>query len=460
MGPRDWQTRTAELSRALALASLPLLLLSGCGGETSTPMDRPPNIVLILSDDQGWSDFGFMGSTVVQTPKIDELAAHGVRFSLAFNTASVCRASLRSILTGYYPAQYKARAAADGRAGKVIAGSTDILQIETLPRLLAERGYVSFQGGKYWEGGYRDGGFTKGMAVAPANRRSTGAPLTRLAGGKSLELGRSTMAPLFEFIDENRERPFFVWFAPLLPHRPFDATQLDRAAYENRGLSEPAIGYYANITRLDRRVGELVEYLESRGLREQTLIVFLTDNGWTVGESGDLQQEVWGGPEGKLSMHEAGFRTPLIFSWPSVLIPRVEDEELVSTVDLFATLLDIAGIDRPRDRDGESLWPFLRGRGPFTRDRIMVEMASLRSEPGGRYPFEDVINGAFLRTRDWRYLRVPARGTEALYSMASGADETENVCASHPQLCAEMRSELIAWQERMMTSPPLDRERH
>jgi uncharacterized sulfatase len=261
------------------------------------------------------------------------------------------------------------------------------------------------------------------------------------------------MEPLFRFIDDNQEQPFFVWFAPLLPHQPFDASAADRAPYKAAGLPEADIGYYANIARLDRRVGELISHLEKRNLSEKTLIVFLSDNGWETGAPAGRQQFLLGGPKGKSSIHEKGFRTPLIMSWPSQIVPRIDDQHLISTVDLFATLLDFAEIDLPSDRWGESLEPLLNGTGSFARESVMAEVKRLRKPPGGGYPFVEDQHALFLRTRNWRYVRIMERDSEALYSMSEDPEETTNVCALNQRVCDRMRDELAAWQTA--TNAPL-----
>jgi uncharacterized sulfatase len=463
--------------RRRALLSLPLAasVLVACGIEEAVePPEMPPNIVLVVSDDQGWSDFGFMGSTVVRTPRLDALAAGGYRFSLAFNTGNVCRPSLRSLLTGYHPAQYEARVDALQRADRA-AGRTPIRRIETLPRLLATRGYVSFQGGKYWEGDARNAGFDEAMATggsargapaaapdhisATALERLARSPLFRAAGGESLSLGRTTMDPLLRFIDAHADRPFFVWFAPLLPHTPFDASEADRAPFAKAGLPEPAIGYYANVARLDRRIGELLDHLERRGLRERTLVVFLTDNGWEVGRAGDLQEAIMGGPRGKSSIADSAFRTPLVLSWPDRIAPTVDADHVVSSVDLFPTLLELAGVETPADRWGESLAPLVMDNGPFERQSAMAAVSRLRQPPGGRFPFVEDRVGLFLRTRGWRLVQLEPPGSRALYAMREDPLETEDRCGDRPRLCDDLTRELAIWRRAVEASPPVPRPR-
>ena len=168
-----------------------------------------PNIILIIGDDHGWPYFGFMGHPIVRTPHLDALAAESTLFPNGFTTASSCRASLMSLLTGLHPAQWDERVEALEREGASRRGQHVIANFVTLPRLLATRGYVSFQGGKYWEGTFRDGGFTHGTK----NSLEPAAPgawerMQAAAGGAGLKLGRSTMQPLWDFLDAHRGGPF------------------------------------------------------------------------------------------------------------------------------------------------------------------------------------------------------------------------------------------------------------
>ena len=231
-----------------------------------TSLDRP-NIVLIIGDDHGFPDFGFMGSPIVRTPNLDRLAAEGTVFTLGYSTSSKCRPALLSLLTGLGIQQYinrKNRLKAELEAEGSTTSESVIKHFRTLPRVLAQHGYRSFQAEKYWESHYTDGGFTHGMGEMK----------------DAVKIGRETLAPVFDFIDGHLDSPFFLWFAPKLPHLPFDAPPEFADPYADFELPEGTRGYYANISRFDAAVGELLNHLEQRGLREKTLIVYVVDNGW------------------------------------------------------------------------------------------------------------------------------------------------------------------------------------
>jgi uncharacterized sulfatase len=333
-----------------------LLALVGCGADAERP-----NIVLVIADDQAWNDFGFMGSAYARTPNIDRLAAEGTLFTHGFNTASVCRPSLRTLLTGLHPHQWRHRAIELRNRGIVAPDAELIRHFATLPRILAERGYASFEGGKFWEADHLSAGFTHGMQ-APGDDPSW--------GGQGRYLGREPMTPLYDFIDENRASPFFIWFAPMLPHYPHDPPRSIVSTFDDTSVSPTARLYYANIVRLDDLVGELLERLDATGLRERTLVVLLADNGWDQTPD-HLRAGIEDGPRGKKTIYEIGFRTPIILHWPGRIRGGERRGELVSTVDVFPTLLDYAGASAPPDRPGHSLRPLLEGGAAWPRKSVI-----------------------------------------------------------------------------------------
>jgi arylsulfatase A len=271
----------------------------------ASAVSSPPNIILMIGDDVAWTDFGFMGSKVVRTPHLDRLAETGTVFTHAFAPHSVCGPVLRSLLTGMRPQAVARGIAAASQPRRPVPTLRDVF--ETLPELLGRRGYASFQGGKFFEGGFETGGFTHGMTVdRTAEGRGAGPPrrgaaaVVRGTGGRSL--GRETMQPLWDFLSANREGPFFVWYAPMLPHVPFDAPEKFTRLY----AQDPPLlrGYRANMTRFDATVGQLLARLKSLGIRERTLVVYVSDNGWDTAVRGKIPG--LGGPKGKGSLYELG----------------------------------------------------------------------------------------------------------------------------------------------------------
>jgi uncharacterized sulfatase len=434
----------------LALIVLSIGILA-CHSEPEPP-DVAPNIVLIIGDDHGYPYSGFMGSEVVETPNLDRLAAEGTVFTHGFTTASECRPSLMSLLTGLHPEEWDTRLQHLETLGRTPPPFQEIREFQALPALLARKGYASFQGGKYWEGEPTLAGFTQGTWDTIG--RNWG---YMVSGGSGLSFGRETMAPLWDFLDEyGGKQPFFVWFAPLLPHRPHDppAEFLDR--YRRDEIVEQAQLYYANITRLDATVGELLRTLDEQNLRRDTLIVFVSDNGWDQPPDRPTNLMI-GGEKGKHSIYELGFRTPIIFSWPGRIDEGVVRRELVSSVDLFPTFLDFAGVEIRPARMGVSLHPLLSGRGIQERDHVIGSTRTVRDEPLRKRHYRVRPDLAyFLRDPSWRYVWFVDRDTDELYRIEEDPRETRNVIEDHRQQALRYRREIEDWRRQIGESSTRD----
>ncbi len=464
-----------------AAAIIALLLASACSfGEPPTPAVDRPNIVLIIGDDHGYPDFGFMGSSYVETPQLDRLAEEGTVFTHGYNTASLCAPSLGTLLTGLYPHQFPTRRRSAVRRSWIerIRGSV------TLPRQLAKRGYASFQAGKHWAADYASAGFTEGMLKPGQSWKH---------GGDSRWLGRSVpLDPVYEFIDAHADQPFLLWFAAMLPHVPHDAAWEYRRRYVDRGLADSAILYYANITRFDDLVGELISHLENEGLRERTLVVYLADNGWEQKPHEDITRRL-GGERGKGSLYEMGLRTPIVFSWPGVVPGGVVSDAIVSTVDLFPTLLDYAGAPQRSERPGRSLRPLIQQGEAWRRDRVIGSLSYRRrpeqpasefEEPATEFEesaseFEDPgaesegsaygrsrrlirARSFFLRDRDWWYIWHESRGVDELYDVRGDLGAERDLAAQRPEIVERLREQVRDWdaETRRFLEPRRERLRN
>jgi uncharacterized sulfatase len=266
---------------------------------------------------------------------------------------------------------------------------------------------------------------------------------------QGIRIARETMEPLFSFIDEHREQRFFIWFAPQIPHLPHNPPKEFYAPYESLDLPWFAPGYYASVTWLDSAVGRLVDHLEKRGLRERTLIVFATDNGWQAPGPGVDYDYTLGGRKGKKSLYELGFRTPVIFNWPGGIPAGEVKDDLVSLVDLFPTLLDYAGAPPLANRPGVNLRPLFEGEPGSTRSALIGTAAALRSQREGELP-----GGSFLRSRRWHYLWY-MDGREALFDLTADPDEERDVAARHPDVIRESREQILEWSQTMRDSTTL-----
>ena len=335
---------------------------------------QAPNIVLILSDDQSWTDYGFMGHPAIQTPNLDRLASQSVTFRRGYVPTALCRPSLATLSTGLYshqnlitgndPAdtpQNRQHAEASGKDIRELLIS-NIDKHPTVPRLLAEQGYLSFQSGKWWEGGFKRGGFTHGMT------RGFPEPNGR-HGDDGLTIGRSGMQPINDFIDMavEADKPFFLWYAPFLPHTPHNPPQRILAKYQQAGRPMSIAKYYAMVDWFDETCGLLVDQLTEKGIANNTLVVYVTDNGWVQNPNKGGYAE-----RSKRSPYEAGTRTPIMFRWPGKLSPT-ERPELCSSIDIVPTILAAAGADIPDNLPGLNLLPKLKSGDPIERDTIFGE---------------------------------------------------------------------------------------
>ncbi len=334
----------------LALASLMAAPASGA--------DRPPNVVLIVSDDHAWTDYSFMGHPHVKTPRIDRLAAEGMTFRRGYVPSSLCSPSLASIITGLYAHQHRLTSndppgTAGGFARKV--GDPDVREgrrrmvgflgsAPTIPRLLGDHGYATFQAGKWWGGNYRDGGFSEGMTHGDPERGGR-------HGDVGLEIGRKSMRPVLDFIDRSidADRPFFVWYAPMMPHQPHTPPERLLAKYLDKAPSPHVARYWAMIEWFDETCGELLDHLDARKAAEDTVVVYLADNGWI--QDPDAARYA---PRSKQSPYDGGLRTPIIVRWPGKVRPREVDRP-VSSIDVLPTILAAAGVKPTADMTGVDL---------------------------------------------------------------------------------------------------------
>ena len=362
------------------LAALVVVFFQIALAETNAA-DRP-NIVLIISDDQTYSDFGFMGNRDVLTPRIDELAAKSARYVNGYVPSSVCRPSLVSLLTGLYPHQHGVHfnhpppgfAAMTRDTAVTKAGFDEMRDRATylmraapsLPRILAEKGYRCLQTGKYWEGHWRNAGFTEGMTTAEPSPGAKNGNKTLASGDivahgngdHGLAIGRDTMKPIYDFIEDCGETPFLVWDAPFLPPLPHDSPKRFLDQYPNQpGIPKHRVPYYAAVSWFDETVGQLVDFVEKKNLAENTVFVFVVDNGFVP----DAKKPRRDGAEfdyakkSKRAPFDDGLRTPILIRWDGRTRPATH-RELCSSVDILPTLLFATDQVIPQKLPGRSLW--------------------------------------------------------------------------------------------------------
>lgn len=429
--------------RLLLHAALTLLLAAPLPAAAAPP----PNIVLIISDDHGWTDYGFMGHQQVRTPRLDWLAAQSLVLPRGYVPASLCSPSLASMITGRHPHEHRITsndppAPAGDQRGKARTGpefvqgraqmSGFMREAATVPRLLAQKGYVSFQTGKWWQGHFSSGGFTHGMSLGEEAKGGR-------HGDAGLAIGRKTMQPVFDFITGAlaEKKPFFVWYAPMLPHDPHDAPERFYAHFRDTAPNEATARYWANIEWFDETCGQLLDHLDAQGAAENTLVLYVADNGWIPAASGKKFD-----PRSKQSPYDGGLRTPILARWPDKIAPR-RGEALASSLDLAPTIFAAAGVEAPG----------LRGVN-LADDRALAARTTLFGECFTHNAIDLARPAASLRWRwiiegDWKLI-VPAPqnepgGQPELYRLTADPSEKQDLAAREPQRVAQLRAQLDAW---------------
>ncbi|TWU11520.1 Choline-sulfatase [Symmachiella macrocystis] len=391
---------------------------------------KPPNVVMIISDDQAWTDFGFMGHRDIKTPNLDQLARESAVFTRGYVPASLCRPSLATMITGLYPHQHKISGNDPPKGTDRQLMLKHIQNAPTLPRLLGKQGYRSHQSGKWWEGNYRLGGFTAGMTHGDPKHGGR-------HGDDGLKIGRQGMEPIFDFIRESNDEPFFLWYAPFLPHSPHNPPERLLKKYEKPGRSIHVARYYAMCEWFDETCGELLDFLDKNNLADDTLVVFVTDNGWI--QSTDSRRYA---PKSKRSQYDGGVRTPIMLCWPGKIAPG-ENTTLASSIDLAPTILKACGIDPPTSMPGIDLVSVAAGH-PTKRTAIHGEIfahdiADIDS-PRASLLYRWVIQG------HWKLI-VPAdesAGVE-LYDLDADPHETKNLAADHADKVRELTANINDW---------------
>lgn len=408
--------------------SLVLLSLVSTGVDAVAP--APPNVIMIVADDQGWMDFGFMGSKIVHTPNLDRFAAQSAVFPNGYVPTSLCRASLATLLTGKYGHQHKICCNDPPQGMDRAAMHPFIKGTPTIPRLLKDAGYRSLQTGKYWEGHYANAGFTEGMTTKGRH------------GDDGLVIGRQTMKPIYDFIEADREKPFFIWYAPMMPHEPHNPPERLLKKYAE-GRHPKLARYYAMCEWTDETIGELLAYLERKGLSENTLVVFVVDNGW-IQETGPKRTTIgWFAPKSKLSPYDGGVRTPIILHWPGHTRPgRYED--LVSTIDLAPTILAACHVNTPANMPGLNLLNRAEGKEPLARDAVFGEIF-LHACVDINKPALNLTH-RWVRQGNWKLI-VAADGKAGpeLYDLANDPMETRNLASTNPAEVTRLTGRLNDW---------------
>lgn len=424
----------------LWISFLPLLLLLDLGCQTP---ERPPNLIILFSDDAGYADFGFHGSELIRTPNLDLLAQSGARFSNGYVTASVCSPSRAGMMTGRYQQRFGHELNLPGKVDPLVPDSMRGLPLSerTMADWLSDAGYATGLIGK-WHLGLEDHfhptqrGFNEFFGM----RKGSGPYFTGL--NATIERGMSPVHPdsldyltdefgsqAVDFIDRHADRPFFLFVSFTTPHAPMHAPDALLTEEQERFETDVRARYAAMMTTLDQNVGHIVSALERRNLRENTLVFFANDNGGAMPFNGSLNAPLRGA---KGTALEGGNRVPFVMSWPGHIPGEQVLHDPVITLDVLPTFLSAAGVsfDDSAALDGVDLLPLMTGSSTSApHDTLYWKMQW----------------GAAVRAGDWKLVRTPSE-EHWLFNLAEDLSESNDVSEAHPDLVATLRRSLEAWE--------------
>lgn len=400
---------------------------------------RAPNIILILADDLGYGDLSCFGSQTIHTPHVDRLAEEGARFTDLYACAAVCTPSRAGLLTGRYQLRVGLPRVLHPKA------DTGISHWEvTLAEGLRRAGYATCCIGKWHLGDrprYRPlrHGFDRYYGLLYSNDMN---PLPLYRGDEVIEepAEQSTLTERYtqeavQFIRDSRDRPFFLYVPHTMPHVPLHVSP------EFAGRSQG--GLYGDVVEcVDWSVGEIARTVDGLGLRDNTLLLFTSDNGpW-------LQQKEHGGSAGPLragkgTAYEGGVRVPFVARWPGRIPAGHLCAAPVISLDLYTTALLLAGVTPPRDRvvDGRDMLPVLTGRARSPHDMLCFCVGDeLRAVRGDNWK---------LHLRGQREGQVVTLDPPELYDLAANLGETTNVAEQHPEVVAGLRERIATWEAEL-----------
>ena len=428
-----------------------VVVSAGCMPGTDDSKSSSPNIILIMTDDQGWAQVGFHGNPYIRTPTLDRMAAESTEFT-QFYVEPKCAPTRAALLTGRHG--YRS-GVIDTYLGRTLLDPS----VVTLAELLAEEGYATGIFGKWHLGDnyplrpmdqgfqetlvHRGGGL--GQPAGPPGNTYWDPVLEHNGESKEYQ-GYCTKIftnELIDFIRANRDRSFFGYLATNVPHGPFDVDEEWIEPYRDMGLPERTARIYGMIEEFDQNLDRLLKELDALGLAEHTIVIFLTDNGPT-------QQTFTAGlKERKGSAYDGGTRVPFLFRWPGQVEPGRKVDRIAAHIDVVPTLLEAAGVGAPSQSfDGVSLWPLLSGA---TAPEDWPDRTIYLQNHRGDIP--QLNRNASARSQRWKIVQPLGKATDPmppgaefeLYEMSVDPGETNNLADEYPEIVEKMRRGYEEW---------------
>ena len=426
-----------------------------------------PNIVFFLIDDLGWADLGCQGSRYYETPNIDRLATEGVRFTDAHTCAANCAPTRASLMSGKYTPRHGVFTVGDPWRGphharKLIPVPNNLTLSPdeiTIAEALRAAGYVCAHMGKWHLGkpgvaGPIEQGFHLNVGGTHAGSPPGGYFLPnrlRLEGAKKGQYLTDYLTDrAVEFIEENKDRPFFLYLSHYAVHSPLQAKKdliakfRDKKPWHEQGNAV----YAAMIASVDESVGRVLAKLEALGLADNTIVFFTSDNGGVGYQRTGLRHRGWTDNYplrgGKGQFYEGGIRVPLIIRWPGVTKPGSTCDVPVITVDFYPTILEMARAKRPEGQklDGESIVPLLKGSGGLRRKSIFWHFPCYLQASRGQLRTSPV---SVIRRGDLKLLWFYEDDHVELYDLREDISEQRDLSKKFPEKAAELHRELKGW---------------
>ena len=399
---------------------------------------RQPNVVLILTDDQGYGDISLHGNPHLKTPNMDRIALEGVQFT-QFHVCPVCSPTRSSLLTGRY--NYRT-GVVDTFLGRSMMRPGEV----TLAEMLGRAGYRTGIFGKWHLGdnyplrpgehGFQESVVIKGGGLGqPSDFPGGGSyfdPILLRNGTPERFKGYCTdifTTEALRFMESNRDRPFFLYLATNAPHTPLEIADKYVEPYRKAGVDDETAKIYGMVSNADENIGRVISKLQDLNLAGNTILIFLTDNG-------PQQKRFNGGMRGlKGTVYEGGIRVPFFLRWPGVVKPGTKVDRLAAHIDLVPTLLEACGTAVPENirLDGRSLIPLLRNPSAAWPDRTLFFQWHRGDVP-------ELFRACAARTQRWKLVN----GKE-LYDLENDPAESKDVASDHPEIAAKLRTAYENW---------------
>ncbi len=469
---RKFLNRMGMSAIGLAGSSLIFPLFQSCG----KIQRRPPNIVFIMSDDQGWNQVGYHAGhygtpEYYETPHIDRIAREGMYFTDAYSASPVCSPTRASIMTGKNPARLNITDFIPGGLypyAKLISPTIERylpLEEKLLPEYMQDQGYVTGHFGKWHL--YTDRLFDEPGRFYDPQYRGFDDVLLNAKPQRDHDpyddphRVESITQRSLQFIEQNKNNPFFLYVPHHVPHRPLIEEPELIEKYKNKpgaDLPEANPVLAAMIERMDSGIGSILDKIDELGLKDNTIVMFFSDNG---GLDAKAAQDPLRG--GKAMLFEGGIRVPLCIRWPGVIKPGTHSATPVISDDFFPTMLEMAGYTPDmRERDGKNLIPLLEGRQSPDREALYWHYPHYHHQgykPSGAIRMGDYKLIEWYEESLWR---LPNQ--ISLFNLKDDIGETKDLSREMPELATEMRERLHRWRrsvnaQEMRRNPHYDPER-